>query len=588
MSFDAFIIPAAPQPPANGVNRSPGGEPATLNLDRAAQSADQKKSFLATLNRVSERKSRSHERSTTGESQTAKTARQNTESADPASAAGIADQNVVQDRTDPSEATGSVTQTPLVRERPAIGLIHEYLFNMLFADDGALMSEGQSDSNGESAHAVLNQFMGRFHSEEQPLFAGQVGIGFFEQLQSDISPEAHNLSFFKQLLNRASVHPFAADASGPHADNPHFQFWRSLTTTPAEGINLGGQMEGSAPRVDTLINFLLQRYHNPSPVSGPEAASVEANGKQTTSNMEVFNGNENLLLHKMSGTVQPADARTSEMNPSASPEKDGHLLAGAPKVPNADTLLGPRLHTSGEQSPTSKPQLVSTAAEPGVNSNLAAESMAAKPSEDAVQLKTTALQNDIPSADQTGSKVIHIDGEAKDSSFFASQESLPEHLTKLEPAGRSAEGTQRSLAYQTMDQIVQKAVLLNNNGQNAVQIDLKPDFLGHIRMQIVTESQQVAVRIVAELPFVKDMLENNLNQLKAELQAQGLKVDELEVSVAHDSRADDDLYQKAAEARRNRAAKNNRLSADATAEEQGDRQPVRGHGLTDSVIDFFA
>ena len=107
-------------------------------------------------------------------------------------------------------------------------------------------------------------------------------------------------------------------------------------------------------------------------------------------------------------------------------------------------------------------------------------------------------------------------------------------------------------------------------------------------MQIVSESQQVSVRIVAEFPFVKDMLDNNLNQLKTELQAQGLEVDELEVSLADDSQADEDLYRKTAEARRARAAKNNQLAADAAAEEQNHLPAARGPGMTDSAIDFFA
>jgi hypothetical protein len=79
-----------------------------------------------------------------------------------------------------------------------------------------------------------------------------------------------------------------------------------------------------------------------------------------------------------------------------------------------------------------------------------------------------------------------------------------------------------------------------------------------------------------------------LNQLKAELQAQGLEVDELEVSVAHDSRADDDPYQKAAEARRARALKNNRLTADSAAEGQSDAQATHGRSMTETAIDFFA
>jgi hypothetical protein len=79
-----------------------------------------------------------------------------------------------------------------------------------------------------------------------------------------------------------------------------------------------------------------------------------------------------------------------------------------------------------------------------------------------------------------------------------------------------------------------------------------------------------------------------LNQLKAELQAQGLQVDELEVSVAHDSRAEDDRYQKAAELRRARASRNNHISADEEAESQKAGPRVLRDGMAQTAVDYFA
>jgi flagellar hook-length control protein FliK len=86
------------------------------------------------------------------------------------------------------------------------------------------------------------------------------------------------------------------------------------------------------------------------------------------------------------------------------------------------------------------------------------------------------------------------------------------------------------------DQIVQRAAVQLKNDQGEINIDLKPDFLGRVRMQILTENQQVTVRIVTELATVRDMLETGLNQLKSELQNQGLQVERLEVAVADDQR----------------------------------------------------
>lgn len=93
-----------------------------------------------------------------------------------------------------------------------------------------------------------------------------------------------------------------------------------------------------------------------------------------------------------------------------------------------------------------------------------------------------------------------------------------------EPAGVNRAGV--------FDQIVQRAVLQVRNDQSEIKIDLKPDFLGNVRMQIVAEHQQVSVRILTDGPVVRDMIETGLQQLRSDLQSQGLQVDRIEVSVS--------------------------------------------------------
>jgi flagellar hook-length control protein FliK len=89
------------------------------------------------------------------------------------------------------------------------------------------------------------------------------------------------------------------------------------------------------------------------------------------------------------------------------------------------------------------------------------------------------------------------------------------------------------------DQIVQRAAVHLNSDRGEISIDLKPDFLGRVRMQIHTENQQVTVRILTELPAVRDMIETGLVQLKSELQSQGLQVERIEVAVADEHRQRD-------------------------------------------------
>ncbi len=89
---------------------------------------------------------------------------------------------------------------------------------------------------------------------------------------------------------------------------------------------------------------------------------------------------------------------------------------------------------------------------------------------------------------------------------------------------------------QVFDPIVQRAIFQARGGREEIRIELKPDFLGPVRMQIATANQAVSVRILAEMPLVRDWIEAGLQQLKSDLEQQGLRVERLEVAIAPDGR----------------------------------------------------
>ena len=306
MSFDAFIMPALPQPPAGGEST----RPASFKLDRPGQSTDQNRSFRATLNRISQRKAGSQPKSSARETRTANSARPDTKSANPAKNGTVADQDPAHDRAAESEAPSSAPESPFRSARPA-GLIDDHLFNVTLDDDGALLVETASDSDSASTIPFLNHLMGHLDSDGQKMLKELVGIGPFEQLQTLNAPEAHNLYFFKQLAAEAIHHQPAADPSGTHADAQFFKFWRDPAATAAGEGSTGGRAEVFAARVDALINYLLNRQANTSATGGLEAASPEANAQKAAVNVEAFNANANLLLNKMTGEFQPAEADTS-------------------------------------------------------------------------------------------------------------------------------------------------------------------------------------------------------------------------------------------------------------------------------------
>jgi flagellar hook-length control protein FliK len=84
-------------------------------------------------------------------------------------------------------------------------------------------------------------------------------------------------------------------------------------------------------------------------------------------------------------------------------------------------------------------------------------------------------------------------------------------------------------------QIVQRMSLRSDGRQSQMQIKLKPEFLGNLKMDVITENRMVMVRMTAENHSVKEMIEQNIGMLKTELQQQGLQVQKVDVSVAQDN-----------------------------------------------------
>jgi flagellar hook-length control protein FliK len=202
--------------------------------------------------------------------------------------------------------------------------------------------------------------------------------------------------------------------------------------------------------------------------------------------------------------------------------------------------------------------------------------------------KMTNLNPSLVSADKVVAKILTTESDVKDGGllFNHSQNEIKTPETKL--VTPETEMLQKEFRNQTVNQIVQKAVLHLKHGQSEVRLDLKPDFLGHIRMQIITESQQVTVRILTEYPLVKELIENNLSQLKSELQNHGLEIDELEVSVDRDAdQRAHDRY-KATQSKVLERSDDRDQTADGTAEDAAAQEPRLIQDDENTRIDYFA
>lgn len=82
-----------------------------------------------------------------------------------------------------------------------------------------------------------------------------------------------------------------------------------------------------------------------------------------------------------------------------------------------------------------------------------------------------------------------------------------------------------------MEQVVKVAKVQVVNGQARAKISLHPPTLGKLQMHIITEGNQVKATFFAETAKVKEIIENNLPQLRESFQQQGLKVEHFNVFV---------------------------------------------------------
>lgn len=207
---------------------------------------------------------------------------------------------------------------------------------------------------------------------------------------------------------------------------------------------------------------------------------------------------------------------------------------------------------------------------------------------DSILAKESQIKMGATLSDELGGKVTKVDAGTNDNGLLSSQNQNAEKAFEATSLSKQTDSGQEGLRNQTLDQIVRKAAIYMRNGQHEVKIDLKPEFLGHVRMQVTTENHQVTIKILTEFGFVKDMVENNIQQLKTDLQQQGLSVDKLEVAVSDDTDGHKHRQQKTGQAR------NKHHNATHIDSDNGEEETLRqtgDFGLRDSdtaTVDYFA
>lgn len=99
-------------------------------------------------------------------------------------------------------------------------------------------------------------------------------------------------------------------------------------------------------------------------------------------------------------------------------------------------------------------------------------------------------------------------------------------------AGKPAEPVMQAsqFAKEMTQFVVNKLDIVQQKGFSEATISLRPEHLGKLDVQITLQNGQLVARFMTEHTMAKDMLEQQMMQLRSSLQAQGIQVERLEVT----------------------------------------------------------
>ena len=137
--------------------------------------------------------------------------------------------------------------------------------------------------------------------------------------------------------------------------------------------------------------------------------------------------------------------------------------------------------------------------------------------------------------DTVNAKADAAGAQTRESNLLLLNSQLQEKSQEIISPSKDSDLFQKPLQTEIIKQVVDKTVMHLNTGRTLIRINLKPESLGHLRLQITTENQQVMLKIMTEGPLVKEIIESNIHQLKTALHVHGLQIDDFDVFVAHDS-----------------------------------------------------
>ncbi len=148
------------------------------------------------------------------------------------------------------------------------------------------------------------------------------------------------------------------------------------------------------------------------------------------------------------------------------------------------------------------------------------------------------LTNAAGASAETGDTAV-VQAAAEDRPADGNGQSLPWMLMGQEAArqanvqnGKPALPAQvpvHQFSQQVGNYLVKQFVLTEGNGISEAKLSLRPEHLGQVDIRIAMQDGQLTAQFVAHNGTAKELLENQMSQLRAALQVQGIQVERMEV-----------------------------------------------------------
>lgn len=150
-----------------------------------------------------------------------------------------------------------------------------------------------------------------------------------------------------------------------------------------------------------------------------------------------------------------------------------------------------------------------------------------KNGEDSAENKDNSKEANVEAEDLD---IIKLDADTKDKLFIIDKKVEIDLVKELDALTNKPEQIDTK---KTIQQIAERMKFSINNNKNQIKINLKPETLGELTMEIEVVKGLLTAKVMVDNQKAKEIIQNNLFQLKDEIKDTGLEIKSFEVFVGN-------------------------------------------------------